>query len=85
MRITAEAALRRGKRLRGACAELALKDMGMPADGPERAAELATQNPYTNPRPVEYAGVLALLRNAYVGRTPWSAADAPVGSPEELL
>jgi hypothetical protein len=62
-----------------------LPRFGMPADGLERAAELATQNPYTNPRPVEYAGVLALLRNAHVGRTPWSAADAPVGSPEELL
>jgi maleylacetate reductase len=64
-------------------APLALKDIGMPADGLERAAELATQNPYTNPRPVEYAGVLALLRNAYVGRTPGSAADAPVGSSQD--
>jgi hypothetical protein len=34
---------------------------------------------------VEYEGVLALLQNAYVGRTPGSAADAPVGSPQELL
>jgi alcohol dehydrogenase class IV len=66
-------------------APMALKDIGMPAEGLERAAELATQNPYTNPRPVGYAGVLALLQNAYVGRTPGSAADAPVGSPKELL
>jgi maleylacetate reductase len=51
-------------------ARVALKDIGMPADGLERAAELATQNPYANPRPVEYAGVLQLLRNAYNGIRP---------------
>jgi alcohol dehydrogenase class IV len=51
-------------------APIALKDIGMPEDGLERAAELATQNPYANPRPVEYAGVLELLRNAYSGRRP---------------
>jgi maleylacetate reductase len=51
-------------------ARIALKDIGMPLDGLERAAELATQNPYANPRPVEYAGVLALLRNAYAGVRP---------------
>ena len=51
-------------------APVALKDIGMPSDGLERAAELAVQNPYANPRPVEYAGVLELLRNAYEGRRP---------------
>ncbi len=51
-------------------APVSLRDIGMPADGLERAAELATKNPYTNPRPVEYAGVLELLRNAYDGRRP---------------
>jgi len=51
-------------------APVALKDIGMPADGLERAAELATQNPYANPRPVEYEGVLQLLRNAYGGKRP---------------
>jgi maleylacetate reductase len=76
MRITAEALGARS----AACglfdlavrigAPVALKDIGMPADGLERAAQLATQNPYTNPRPVEYAGVLELLRNAYAGRRP---------------
>jgi len=54
-----------------------LPRFGMPADGLERAAELATQNPYTNPRPVEYAGVLALLRNAHVGRTPMVRSRRP--------
>jgi maleylacetate reductase len=51
-------------------APVALKDIGMPAGGLERAAELATQNPYANPMPVEYEGVLALLRNAYHGIRP---------------
>jgi maleylacetate reductase len=51
-------------------APVALKDIGMPADGLERAAELSTQNPYANPRQVKYDGVLELLRNAYEGRRP---------------
>lgn len=51
-------------------APVALKNIGMPSDSLERAAELATQNPYSNPRPVEYGGVLALLRNAYIGARP---------------
>ncbi len=51
-------------------APVALKDIGMPEDGLERAAELATQNPYANPRPVDHAGVLELLRNAYAGLRP---------------
>jgi len=51
-------------------APIALKDIGMPLDGLDRAAELATQNPYANPRPVEYAGVRELLENAWYGRRP---------------
>jgi maleylacetate reductase len=47
-----------------------LRDIGMPAAGLERAAELATQNPYANPRRVEYAGVLELLQNAWGGIRP---------------
>jgi maleylacetate reductase len=48
----------------------ALKDIGMPADGLERAAELATQNQYPNPRPIEIGPIRELLRNAYEGRRP---------------
>jgi alcohol dehydrogenase class IV len=51
-------------------APLALKDIGMPEDGLDRAAQLATENPYYNPRTVEYSGVRRLLENAYVGRRP---------------
>src|SRR5215471_8274216 len=51
-------------------APIALKDIGMPADGLDRAAKLATENPYYNPRPVDYSGVRELLENAYYGRRP---------------
>jgi maleylacetate reductase len=51
-------------------APLALKDVGMPADGLDRAARLATENPYYNPRPVEYSGVRRLLENAFYGERP---------------
>jgi alcohol dehydrogenase class IV len=49
---------------------VALKDIGMPADGLDKAAKLATENPYYNPRPIEYAGVRELLEHAYHGTRP---------------
>ncbi len=49
---------------------MALKDIGMPEAGIERAAEIAAASPYPNPRKVEYDGVLQLLRAAYDGRRP---------------
>lgn len=58
-------------------APVALKDIGMPLDGLDRAAEIATQNPYFNPRPVEYAGVRKLLEDAYFGRRPDGIALHP--------
>lgn len=51
-------------------APVALKDIGMPLDGLDRAAKLATENPYYNPRPMDYAGVRQLLENAYHGVRP---------------
>src|SRR6266849_2109315 len=51
-------------------APLALKDIDMPEDGLDRAAQLATENPYYNPRPVEYEAVRKLLEDAYHGRRP---------------
>lgn len=50
--------------------ELRLAGIGMPAVGLERAARIAVESPYPNPRPVEYAGVLSLLQDAYEGRRP---------------
>lgn len=49
---------------------MSLADIGMPSDGLEHAARLAAQNPYHNPRPVEQAAILQLLRDAYAGRRP---------------
>ena len=47
-----------------------LADIGMKEADLERAARLAVEAPYPNPREVEYAPVLALLRDAYEGRRP---------------
>ena len=49
---------------------LALKDIGMPADGVERVLSLALKDPYWNPRPLEPEGIRALLRRAYAGEPP---------------
>lgn len=54
----------------GIGAPLALKDIGMPESGLDRAAELAVQNPYYNPCPVTREGIRRLLDNAYHGRRP---------------
>ena len=47
-----------------------LSEIGMREADLERAAKIALEIPYPNPRPVEYAGVLALLRAAFEGRRP---------------
>jgi alcohol dehydrogenase class IV len=51
-------------------APLALKDIGMPADGLDRAAELAVTNPYWNPRPLDRGAIRELLQAAWEGRRP---------------
>jgi len=48
----------------------ALADIGLKAGDLDRAADLATQNPYYNPRPVTREGVRALLDDAFAGRRP---------------
>jgi maleylacetate reductase len=47
-----------------------LADIGMKEADLERAARIAAEAPYPNPRKVEYAPVLELLRNAYQGHRP---------------
>ena len=47
-----------------------LADIGMKEADLERAARIATEAPYPNPRKVEYQPVLALLHDAYEGRRP---------------
>jgi maleylacetate reductase len=49
---------------------LRLADIGMKEQDLERAARIATDAPYPNPRKVEYAPVLELLRHAYEGVRP---------------
>ncbi len=58
----------------GLHAPTALKDIGMPEGGLDRAARLATERPYGNPRPVNYAAIRELLVNAYHGRRPAESA-----------
>jgi len=51
-------------------APVALKAIGMPADGLDQAADLAVQNQYPNPRPLERAAIRVLLQRAFDGTRP---------------
>ena len=51
-------------------AKRALRDIGMPESGIDRAADLASQNPYPNPRPVERDAIRALIARAWAGEPP---------------
>lgn len=51
-------------------APLALKDLGLREVDLPRAAEMATQNPYANPREITRDGILGLLRQAHAGTRP---------------
>lgn len=56
--------------IKGLGAPVALKDVGMREADLDRAADLATQAPYFNPRPVERDGIRKLLDDAFHGRRP---------------
>lgn len=49
---------------------LALKDIGMPADGIGQAVDLAMRDPYWNPRPLERDAIRGIIEAAYEGRLP---------------
>ena len=51
-------------------APTSLKSIGMPEDGLDKAADLAAQNQYPNPRPLERAALRALLQRAFDGVPP---------------
>lgn len=51
-------------------AKTALKDLGMPRDGIDKATQIAFKNPYFNPRPLEEAPIRALIENAWIGQRP---------------
>lgn len=48
----------------------ALSQLGLKESDLDRAAELATRQPYPNPRPLTTEGVRALLQDAYEGNPP---------------
>ena len=54
-------------------APTSLKQLGMPENGLDKAADLALANPYWNPRPLERSAIRALLENAWAGRPPSSS------------
>jgi alcohol dehydrogenase class IV len=51
-------------------AKLALRDIGMPESGIDRAAELAVTNAYWNPRPLERNAIRELIAQAWAGTAP---------------
>lgn len=51
-------------------APVSLRAIGMPAAGLDRAADLAVQNEYPNPRPLERDALRALLQRAFDGSPP---------------
>ncbi|MCA1407651.1 maleylacetate reductase [Ensifer sp. IC3342] len=51
-------------------APLALRDLGLSEADLDRAAEIATENPYWNPRPVDRRSIRDLLQDAWEGRRP---------------
>jgi maleylacetate reductase len=55
---------------------LALKDIGMPRDGIDQAADLAVTNAYWNPRPLERGAIRDLIARAWAGDAPVTVALA---------
>lgn len=51
-------------------APVALRDIGMKASDLDRACDIAMQNQYPNPRPLERAAIRQLLQHAFDGRRP---------------
>jgi len=51
-------------------APTALKDIGMPADGLDKASAIATESPYYNPRQPTREEIRSLLEDAFNGRRP---------------
>ena len=51
-------------------AKVALRDIGMPASGIDKAADLAVTNAYWNPRPLERNAIRDLIARAWAGDPP---------------
>jgi alcohol dehydrogenase class IV len=52
-----------------------LEAIGMKASDLDKAADIAVQNPYYNPRPVTREGIRALLQSAFEGKRPQAQAS----------
>lgn len=48
----------------------ALREIGMPEEGIDHAADLAIENPYWNPRPIEREAIRRLVSRAWAGERP---------------
>lgn len=55
---------------KGLGAPTSLKALGMPESGIDRAADLAVENPYWNPRPLDRTAIRGLLARAWAGERP---------------
>jgi maleylacetate reductase len=55
---------------RSSGAPVALRDIGMKAGDVDKACDIAMQNQYPNPRPLERAAIRQLLQDAYEGTRP---------------
>jgi maleylacetate reductase len=55
---------------KAAGAPMRLADLGLAATDLDRATEIATKNPYANPRPVTREGIRHLLQQAFDGQCP---------------
>jgi maleylacetate reductase len=51
-------------------APVALRDIGMKAEDLDRACDIALQNQYPNPRPLERGAIRQLLQDAFEGKRP---------------
>lgn len=51
-------------------APLALRDLGLSEGDLDRAAEIVTENPYWNPRPIDRQSIRTLLQDAWEGKRP---------------
>src|SRR5690606_8168126 len=48
----------------------ALREIGMPEEGIDHAADLVIENPYWNPRPIEREAIRRLVSRAWAGERP---------------
>ena len=61
---------------KGLGASMALRDIGMPESGIDKATDLAVTNAYWNPRPLEPAAIRDLIARAWAGEPPSATRKA---------